>query len=130
MKYQDIGIPTCLDFRRYLQQQNYSICNLFSAVTAEARVNQKMSLYELGKPMKMDLQKRMARGEDFGVLKSNENMMNPDKKICLQMSYFRSVKIRYPIIDVFINLNMDAVATESVLMFVGFSGIKKAMDAN
>lgn len=121
----EICIPTCVDFRRYLKNQNYSICSLFSAVNPQACVSPKMSLYELGKAMKSDLIKRMEKGEDFGVLKSKGEIVDPGKNVFLQLSYIGAINIKYPIKDVFVNLNMDAVAAEAMLLLMGFSCISK-----
>lgn len=121
-------IPTCTDFRRYLKNQNYSICSLFSIVTPRICISPKKSLDEIGKEMKIDLNKRMEKDEDFGLLKTNEKdnkIINPNKKIALQLSYVGSADIKHPITDVFMGLNMDPIKTEAILCLMGFSCIKK-----
>lgn len=119
------SIPTCVDFRRYLPNQNYSTCSMFSAVFPEAPISPKMSLQEIGKAMKIDLKKRMEKGEDFGILKSSGSIENLKKKVFLQLSYMGSIHIERPITDVFVGLSMDAVQAESMLLLMGFSSIMK-----
>ena len=66
---------------------------LFSAVTPEAKVSPKMSLYEVGKEIKLNLIKRMNNDEDFCILKSSGNLVNPENNVFFQLSYIDPINI-------------------------------------
>lgn len=133
-------IPTCTDFRRYLSKPNYSICSLYSTVIPKVPVSPKSSLSEIGKAMKIDLNRRLKRLEDFGFLKTIENLPddenqnvtapNSTKKVGIELTYVGAVNIKNPIKNIFMNLNMDSAGTETILSLMGFSCVEQPCKAN
>lgn len=121
-----ICIPTCIDFRRYLNTLNYSICSLYSIVFTSANVTPKMTLRQLGELLKNDIDKRMKNGEDFGFMKTLDNLTessyakNEIQKVGLELTYVGPVKIQKPIKDIFMNLSMLPEYTETILSLMGF----------
>lgn len=137
-----VCIPTCTDFRRYLKEINYSICSCYSTVFPCVSVKPNDSLQTIGESMKNDLNRRMNNYEDFGFLKTideisdqvneneNENNISSTKKVGLELTYVGAININQPIKNIFMNLNMNAKDTESILSLMGFSCVEKPCKTN
>lgn len=133
-------IPTCTDFRRYLKDLNYSICSCYSTVFPCVPVNPNDSLQKVGDLMKKDLIRRMSNFEDFGFLKTIDEFSNQEiesnnnvdlaKKVGLELTYVGAVNIKQPIKNIFMNLNMDAKETETILSLMGFACIEQPCKTN
>ncbi|OHS97227.1 hypothetical protein TRFO_36578 [Tritrichomonas foetus] len=130
-----ICIPTCTDFRQYLNTRpSYSVCSCYSTVFPCADVSPNKSLSEIGKMMKNDLKRRMDRGEDFGFIKTINNLENSTAEsydgVGLELTYVGQYNIKKPIKDVFCNLAMDGSMTDKILSLMGFSVVDKASGRN
>lgn len=125
-----VCIPTCTDLRRYLSKQNYSICSFYSTVSPCVAVRPNDSLRFIGESLKRDLNRRMKIGEDLGFLKTIESLsdqsrdvkiVDSPKKVGIELTYVGAVNIKRPITNIFMNLNMDANYTDSILSLMGFA---------
>ncbi|KAH0794241.1 hypothetical protein GPJ56_001844 [Histomonas meleagridis] len=120
-----VGCCTCVDLRPYLlpHENDFSIGNCFSEITASTPISLNATLRDVGARMREDLMKRNKRGEAFGFLKNiGKPMVDPIiPGVGLEISNVGLIKIKKPIKDVWMSLSMQAKYTEDIVSLMGFS---------
>ena len=104
-KIDKTGIATCIDMRKYLNkdQVNWNVCNHYSNISPATFIDEKMSVKELGRNMRLDFNDKINKGHHYSFLNS---LIPPDGKpipgIGLELSNIGRFKIGGPIEDIFV----------------------------
>lgn len=123
---ENVGVCTCVDLRQWATREpkllNPEMVNGFSAVTPSGPLRRGMTLREVAAGMRRDMEKRLARGEQFGFLKGlvADNTKPPIEGVGLEITNMGSLSLEKPIIDAFAGLSVTATNSVKILSIMSF----------
>ena len=122
---EDVGVCTCVDLRQWAKADpaklNPNMVNAFSAVTPSGPLRRGMTVREVANGMRKDMERRIARGEQFGFL---NGLIAADREPIpgagLEITNMGSMVLEKPIVDAFAGLSITATNSVKILSIMSF----------
>ncbi|KAK8866761.1 hypothetical protein M9Y10_009729 [Tritrichomonas musculus] len=133
------GVTTCVDLRQWIENPQkvdpFSVCNSFSAVTPFSEIEPNMTLKQLARNLRNNLNYRLNRLEQFSFVKAfnSEQIENHEKKdtekdtklvgSALEITSMGTLNLKRPLVDAWTSFTVLPVHAGQIVSLMSF-GVK------